>query len=316
MILVISYLNEDHTVDVINRIEKNGREVHMIDLSDFPAKNSLLLSWSKKSGSSLIIELNNGELLTLDKTKVAWWRRVNSFTVDNAVSDFTKRSFAESETAQAVNGMLDSLDCHWVNPRYSDEMAHHKPYQWTIAHKVGLKVPKTLVTNKPEAAEKFINEIGVEEVVYKAFLAMHEAWRETRLIKKADINNIKLVKYAPVIFQEFIQGVDIRVTVVGNKIFAAEIDARKTSYPVDMRMALGESAIKPINLPNKLSSTILKFQQQLNLKYGAIDLKRTEDGEYHFLEVNPAGQWLFVEERAGLPISEAMADYLIKLEEI
>jgi hypothetical protein len=55
--------------------------------------------------------------------------------------------------------------------------------------------------------------------------------------------------------------------------------------------------------------------RRLGLHYGAVDMRRTEAGEHYFLEVNPAGQWHFVEHRTGLPISEAIADELARLED-
>jgi len=63
-----------------------------------------------------------------------------------------------------------------------------------------------------------------------------------------------------------------------------------------------------------LNKRLLALQKRLQLVYGAIDMRRTPDGEYYFLEVNPAGQWHFVEQRTGLPISKAMADLLAKLD--
>ena len=52
---------------------------------------------------------------------------------------------------------------------------------------------------------------------------------------------------------------------------------------------------------------------RLGLIYGAIDLRQTPAGDYVFLEVNPAGQWLFVEQRTGQPISEAISASLCRL---
>jgi glutathione synthase/RimK-type ligase-like ATP-grasp enzyme len=211
--------------------------------------------------------------------------------------------------------MLDALPCAWVNPRAADDTAHHKPYQWAIAHDLGLSLPRTLVTNKPEEARKFIDKVGLGKTAFKAFLATQEAWRETRLVEASDLDELESVRFAPVIFQEYVNGVDLRVTVVGHKIFAAEIDARKTRYPVDMRMVVGDASVRPIKLPSKIDKLIMKLQRRLGLYYGAIDIRRTPQGEYFFLEVNPAGQWLFVEQRTGLPISQAVADLLGALED-
>lgn len=314
MILVVSYPGEEHTDSVVRLLEQRGREVVRIDLADFPAAG-LKLNWSGVDAPGYWIDTPARGPVNIAPARVGWWRRVRPFTVDPAIASEHDRSFVNSETSQAVNGMLDALPCTWVNPREADSAAHHKPYQWAVARQLGLRLPRTLVTNKPDEARTFINSIGVGKVVFKAFLASVEAWRETRLIEAADMDRLELVKYAPVIFQEFIEGVDLRVTVIGDSIFAAEIDARKTRYPVDMRMVVGESEVRPVDLPPEIGGALLRLQRRLQLAYGAIDLRRTASGDYYFLEVNPAGQWQFAEQRTGLPITEAMAGYLAGLEE-
>ncbi|AUD02811.1 MvdC/MvdD family ATP grasp protein [Spirosoma pollinicola] len=312
MILVISYPGEEHTADVVQRLEQQGCECVSIDLSDFPAKKGVALTWSSDQDPAYLIETATGPV-DLSRIQVAWWRRVRPFAVDEAVNA-TMRPFVLSETGQAVNGMMDAMDCRWVNPRRADDAAHHKPYQWSVASRVGLKLPRTLVTNQPEAAQAFIESIGVGKTIFKAFLASFEDWRETRLIEKEDMDRLDLVRFAPVIFQEYIEGVDLRITIIGNQVFAAEIDARHTSYPVDMRMVVGESVVKPVDLPMRVRQQLLALQRTLGIDYGAIDMRRTAAGDYYFLEVNPAGQWLFVEQYTGLPISQAMADYLVAID--
>ena len=244
-----------------------------------------------------------------------WWRRVRPFEVDPAIAQEQRRAFAASETAQAVHGMLDALRCPWVNPREADASAHHKPYQWAVAQALGLKLPRTLVTSEAAAARRFIDEVGVGKVVFKAFLASIEEWRETRLVQAEDVERLELLHYAPVIFQEYVPGVDLRITVAGEQVHAAEIDARDTSYPVDMRMVVGEGRVSAVELPPDLTARLLALQRRLKLRYGAIDMRRSNDGEYHFLEVNPAGQWLFVEQRTGQPITQAVASLLCELED-
>jgi len=314
VILVISYPGEEHTADVIQRLERAGREVVQVDLADFPARSGLAMSWQPSAKPAYVVTGPHGPI-DLMNARVAWWRRVRSYTIDQTIVSPSMRAFAESETAQAIGGLLDALPCAWVNPRAADDAAHRKPFQWAVAQEVGLSLPRTLVTNRPEAAREFIDRVGVGKTIFKAFLASQEAWRETRLVERADLERLDLVRLAPVIFQEYIEGVDLRVTVVGQQVFAAEIDARQTRYPVDMRMVIGESIVQPVELPAQVHSAILTLQRRLDLRYGAIDLRRTPNGEYVFFEVNPAGQWLFVELRTGLPISQAVADYLAALDD-
>ncbi len=314
MILVVSYPEEEHTALVTGHLARAGREVVQIDLSDFPAKCGLQARWSNDCEPKFVIE-QQGRSVDLSAAKAVWWRRVRPFEVDPSIAKEQHRAFIFSETSQAIHGVLDSLRCAWINPREADAAAHHKPYQWSVAHQLGLALPRTLVTTQVQAAREFVQSIGTGKVVFKAFLASIQEWRETRLVEQEDLDRLELVRYAPVIFQEYIVGVDLRITMIGDAIFAAEIDARNTSYPVDMRMVVGEGTVKAVTLPTPVQTRLRKLMRRLNLVYGAIDMRRTDEGEYVFLEVNPAGQWLFVEQRTEQPIAKALADKLCALED-
>lgn len=312
MILVVSYAGEEHAEAVVGRLSGAGREVVRIDVGAFPTQASLSLDIDADVETYHV--MTAGGTADLARASVAWWRRVRPYEVDSALASESERSFALSETAQAVGGMLDALPCSWVNPRAADEAAHRKPYPLSVARHLGIPVPKTLVTNRPDDAQAFIESLGPGRVVFKSLLASWD-WRETRLIEASDLDRLDSVRYAPVIFQEYIPGVDLRVTVVGDQVFAAEIDATSTSYPVDMRVVVGESAVRPVQLPAAVGNDLLALMKRLELVYGAVDLRRDASGRYVFLEVNPAGLWLFVEQLTGLPITAAVAGTLMSLDD-
>lgn len=314
MILVVSYPGDEHTEEVVARLARAGREVARIDLADFPSRAGLALGYGDGVEPSYRVELDGLGEVDLAACRAGWWRRVQPFQADPAVTVAHERAFALSETAQAMNGMIDALGCAWVNPPRADEAAHRKPWQWAAAREEGLHLPRTLVTNRPERAREFVRALGPRRSVFKAFLASELAWRETRLVREADLERLDAVRLAPVIFQEFVPGVDLRVTIVGERVFAAEIDATGTAYPVDMRMVVGEARVRPAVLPGEVERALLRLMRRLGLVYGAVDLRRRPDGEHVFLEVNPAGQWLFVERLTALPISDALAETLARLD--
>jgi glutathione synthase/RimK-type ligase-like ATP-grasp enzyme len=314
MILIISYPGEEHTDVVVGHLERAGRDVVRLDMAEFPSSASLTLNWTEGVEPSFQIG-RAGRVVEMAAARVGWWRRVRPFTIDPSLGG-EMSAFAESETAQAVGGMLDALPCRWVNTRAADDAAHRKPYQWAVAQRLGIAVPRTLVTTDPDAARRFVAEAAPGHVVFKPFLASStQSWRETRIVGQADLERLDLVRFAPVIFQHYVDGLDLRVTIVGEQVFAAEIDARGTRYPFDMRMVIGEALMRPVELPRAVRDALLALLRRLGLDYGAIDLRRTDDGRFFFLEVNPAGQWLFVEQRTGLRIGQAMAYLLAGLED-
>ncbi len=113
------------------------------------------------------------------------------------------------------------------------------------------------------------------------------------------------VRLAPVIFQEYIPATaDLRVIAIGEQLFAAAASTADSEYKVDVRLNL-HVRYQAHELPADLSTKLLKFMRQLGLEYGAIDLRLTPEGEYVFFEINPAGQFLYIEQATGLPISAA-----------
>ena len=120
------------------------------------------------------------------------------------------------------------------------------------------------------------------------------------------------MRYAPVIFQEFVPAeADLRVTVMGSHCVAAAIRTAPSSYRYDYRMDLERSTVELFALPGKIEARLLALMRRLGLVYGAIDLRLTLDGRFVFLEINPSGQWLFIEERIGRSMTETFARLLV-----
>ena len=148
-------------------------------------------------------------------------------------------------------------------------------------------------------------------MVYKQFQALPQAWRETRLLRTEDLTQLESVRYAPLIFQEYIDSeLELRVTVVGERLFAAAWNLKKCSYPYDVRMDAGTPCTKHV-LDSDTAKALLRLVRCLGLIYAAIDVRLTREGEPVFLEVNPAGQFLYIEQLTGMPISDAVAAELL-----
>ena len=124
--------------------------------------------------------------------------------------------------------------------------------------------------------------------------------------------NLSGLPLAPAIFQEEVSNeCDVRVTVIGEKIFACEIYRTGTlASEIDWRKGqlTGNLIYKACEPP--FPEMCVELVKRMGLKFGAIDLIRDHDGQYWFMEINPNGQWGFVEENTGLPLSKAMAELL------
>ena len=214
----------------------------------------------------------------------------------------------------AFRGLWSCTDATWVNDPDRDLAASRKLWQLKVAAALGLRIPRTCATTDPDEARAFLAAEG-GGAIFKPFGGMEEAWAETRLVEAPDLATLDQVRAAPVIFQELIPGgVDVRVTIVGPDVHAAEIRAGESSYPYDFRMDTDNAPILAHALPDAVVAHLRALMQHFGLLYGALDLRLAPDGSYVFLEVNPAGQWLFVELATGQPITASVARLLHDLD--
>ncbi len=310
-VLVIAQEGDPHTESVVTELRELGGDYAVADLSTFPAESRLNLRYTCCGERSFELTIG-GDGRDLEEFGSAWWRRPQHPRISSDVTAQTPRLFASNECAEALAGLWHSLDVFWVNDPGADAIAHRKVTQLRRAQDLGFRLPDTLITNDPARAKVFIDGRGYRNVVYKAFSALEHEWRETRLLRTEELALLDSVRYAPVIFQEYVEAVyDLRVTVVGDEVFAGAIYSQETEYPVDFRMDMDNARIEPVDLPPELDERLVGYVRNMGLRYGAIDMRLRPDGEYVFLEINPAGQWLFVEQKTGQPIARALAKLLV-----
>jgi RimK-like ATP-grasp domain len=311
VIAVVSYPEDPHAAAVIAHLDEARVPVTLLDLSDLPDRATLTIGYDNGGGPSRL-EYRRGDDVPLDLRTVetVWWRRPQAAD-PAAIVDPSVRAFAIGEWHEAINGLWQLLDARWVNDPVRDEVAARKALQLRVAGEVGLRVPRTLVTSDPDQARAFIEARDGAETVFKTFSCTHEIWRETRLVREDELPLLDAVRLAPVIFQEYVPAeVDLRVTIVGRRHFAAAIHSQTTDYPVDFRMSLGQAVVEPTTLPGEIERRLLDLMDRLGLTYGAVDMRRTPSGEHVFLEVNTAGEFLFIEDLTAQPIARALAELL------
>lgn len=281
------------------------RLTQILDLWQFPRADRLSLHYAPEH-SRFHYELATGGDICLDRVRAASWRRPQPFGFEPGLA----AAFAQSECDEAVSGLWQALNARWMNPPVLDAAASRKSWQLRLACEMGLNPPDTLITNCAATARAFLARLP--EAIYKPFAGSPRYWRETRRIGEDEMRRIEQLRHAPTILQQRIPGEDIRVTVVGTRMFAAAIDSSGGSYDTDFRMNQ-HVTIRETDLPATVAEGIGRLMARLGLVYGALDFSRTPKGDWRFLEINPAGQWLFVEEQTGQPIARAVADQLSEM---
>jgi glutathione synthase/RimK-type ligase-like ATP-grasp enzyme len=258
------------------------------------------------------------EWCNLADVSAVWWR-VKPFTL----SDMTgapaspMAGFAQREWRSA----LDSLEAFtpqalWVNRREADLRARNKPIQLRIAHEVGFAIPPTVISNDPSSVARFLTA-GEDEHVYKVLTWYFEPPDRiifTSIVEAAQVvSDPEAVNEVPGIFQSRIpKDYEVRATVVGDDVFSIRVDSQALEdTKLDWRRNQRSLSYAQHELPEATEELLRIMNHRLGLVYGAYDLIVTPSGQYVFLEVNPVGQWLWLENATGLPISQALASFLL-----
>ena len=311
MILIISSKDDLHTRIVEKELNLLKQDYQVVDLSEFPQDMQLKMNYSERNEQNFSLKLKNNTQINFEDQINIWWRRPQPFKIHSDISNQSYFNFAYVECTESFRGLWQSVDAFWINNPVNDDMAQRKPYQLKIAQNLGLNIPKTLITNDPMKTMEFVDSLGYGNVIYKSFSATMQAWRETRILKKEEMKLIENVKFAPVIFQQYIDAIyDLRITIIGDQIFPAAIYSQETAYQFDFRMDVNNARIEVVKLPPEIENKLFKFMKRLGLVYGAIDMRLTPDNEYVFFEINPAGQWLFIEQETKQPITKTLANKL------
>lgn len=217
-----------------------------------------------------------------------------------------------------ITGLRALSHVRWINSPEADSYCENKILQLSAARNLGMIVPKTIISTDKDKIQKFFFDLDSECVVKALSSPLLELESGDYFVFSNVISSLEAIgkeefKSAPTIFQERIKSkTDIRVTVCGNKIFAVEIlKTDNSDVPFDWRTCEEELTFKPIDLPKDLQSKCFRLVNHFSLTFGALDFVRTEDN-FIFLEINPAGEWGWLQRKADLPIAEALVDAALK----
>ncbi len=307
-VLILSAVPDVHAQAVMNALAAQGASAELLDLSEFPTQ--LAPSIACDGGERRFeFRRRGGGALDLDSISAVWWRGPQAFRPTEGMEEAHRR-FVISAAMNSFQGLHQALHAFWINEPARDALAARKPYQLALAQKIGLEIPLTLMAHDLDEARRFLRK-HEGEVIYKQFMATPQTWRETARLKPDDESFVEAAADGPVIFQQDVPAVaDLRVMAIGGEFFAAATDVRDAEHPQDARMNL-DAKYAAHELPPEIKAKLGALMKRLGLVYGAIDLRLTPEGRYVFQEINPAGQFLYIENATGQPIAAALARTLL-----
>jgi hypothetical protein len=343
-VLVVSQINEPSTDVVVGHLARIGVRTLRINSEEIAYKASLSASVGGSQDTFDVSWLG----LDCDKTHLlSVWHRRWSYPIYPEHFTEATVSFCFSETTALLGGLSSFSGLTWINDVFSERRASNKITQLNLARTLSFRIPKTLITNRSEDVEIFFGQnsrgtifkpLSGSSILYRSYrdsvlqhFKVHYPGQPinvgqipadhviyTELLDPGKLPTAEDLRWSPVIFQEFIdKEVDVRVTVIGESIFACNIYSQEVpETKVDFRrMNEGRAKLRHeiVSLPDHVTRFIHGFMHAMGLRFACLDfIIDSRDGQFVFLEANPAGQWLWIERLTGAPISQAVANYLVQ----
>ncbi|WP_406295530.1 ATP-grasp ribosomal peptide maturase [Embleya sp. NBC_00888] len=305
----------DPTADLVVQA-LNDRRVPVLrfDLARFPQHVTLAAEYDGRRLGWRGELVSGARTARLEEIRAVYYRRPGL----PAVSDRIAEEHREWARAQALVGMvqvLSSLPVVWMHHPDVYRACAHKPGQLDIAAVSGLRVPRTIITNDLARARCWAATVGgplITKPVTAGPLAPSDGMPSilpTRRVDAAELDeSLELTAH---MLQEWIpKAFEVRLTVVGERMFPVAIHARTTAALIDWRSDYDALEYEPVTIPDPVAGAVRRFMSAYRLNFGAFDFAVTPNGEWVFFECNPSGQWQFISAATGLPIAEAHATLL------
>lgn len=318
MLLILSEKADEHVPFVLPTLAEGNEEVLWFDPARYPSEARASIAFRSGRPRHSVLRLD-GQEHDLASVEGVWYRRPQDPLPGDDVTETTHRRLVELTAERFLDGLWALTGCRWLPaPPAVERAADNKLVQLQAAAEVGFLIPDTLVTNDPDDFLAFYGE--TDQLVSKSLVNTNVDRRGeahlvlyTHPVRRRDVPSYRTVRHAPVVFQEYVpKRVELRVTVVGASVFAAEIESQRSRTTRhdwrrydDPRVRYGVHF-----LPPEVERQCVEVVAALGLNFGAIDLILRPDGRYVFLEVNTNGQWGAIEMRTGLPIADAIAGFL------
>jgi glutathione synthase/RimK-type ligase-like ATP-grasp enzyme len=199
---------------------------------------------------------------------------------------------------------MDVASCLVVSRPSAMHSNASKPFQAQQIAACGFGVPATLVSSDPERIREFWRRHGT--VVFKSISGIRSI---VRRLDNESAAGLERVRDLPTQFQELVNGIDVRVHVVGMQVFATEIRSPVVDYRYARRDG-ADAVLEAVKLPAEIAARCVALCARLDLPFAGIDLRRRPDGSYVCFEVNPMPGYSYFEAEAGQPLSTALVEFL------
>jgi glutathione synthase/RimK-type ligase-like ATP-grasp enzyme len=307
-IAIVTFADDLHALVIQDRLRSMPDSECVIIEVDRLADHADGLSWrAPAEQSSFRVPTRDGDHVDVAKLDAIWFRRWNHPQRDVApLADVAQLEVVNRSCATTLlGGLLTSFDGVWVSRPEATRRAENKLVQLRAAQAAGFSIPRTLVSQDPQAIRAFCAELPGPAVI-KTVQGTPRSQLFTVRVTDDHLTDDEALRICPTIFQEYVPGSrHLRVLCCGRRAYAVQIETEQLDWRLDL-----DSPIIPVQLDEELERRLVDVIELLGLRMGVADLKLTPDGNPVWLELNPQGQFLFAEGLTGMDLTGPFCSFL------
>lgn len=289
----------DNTVDYVITKYRKVAEFYRLDVDMFP-KYEVILGGSKQ----WMISCDEWSLEKKELHSI-YYRKPRLPNLDEYSNAY--RGMIAKDIISLINGIVDDFQGRVLTRPYILRKTENKAFQLLYAEKKGLLVPKSFIGNSNRCTKDYLNKKSIIKPLTTGKIIVGDVVElyHTNYLGVLDED----ISLTPVYFQEYInKQYEVRMTYIDGYFFTVRIDSQDK---LDWRKNYSGLKYGVIDCPLNISVQCKELLKEFELNYGAFDFIVDKNDRWYFLEVNPNGQWLWLEYELKIPISEKIIGYLL-----
>lgn len=318
-VLMISTKLDPHVDAVLERLQAHGVPCFRLNSDHFHEEYRVTMT-DGLTGTIQIDDKWGRSCIFPHEVRSVWMRKPEPSLPPPGVGDEGVINYVRDEMRELMGFLPMDSRVPWINNPDENRRYQRKFPQLRLAQSLGLRVPRSIITNDPNQAAAFFDTCPNGAICKPMLMGSHYVEGEhrvayTRPVPLSEFSALRQsISLCPTYLQESIaKDHELRVTIIGDELYCCRIDSQGVSGAEQDWRAVDTAKLPHtiVPLPEKIDRALRAYLRQCNLRFGAFDLIVTPEGEYVFLELNPNGQWYWIELATGAPMADAMA-YLLE----